>query len=470
MTACPNRLLFAAALALCFQVASALDFGRMRPDEVAVYVQDVDKGEVLLAHRADVGMNPASTMKLVTTFAAFRALGSDFRWQTEWRSSASVGSGALHGDLYWVGSGNPVFDQPDLIAMQQQLAAQGITSLNGKVVLDRSVWRGHGSAEGFEHDAGQAFSTPPDPHMVAYKVLWATAGQDADGRPAFQLDPPLPGIRTDTLQVAWTGGRCGKLANHVSAVWENQSLVFKGRLPAACAGQKMFVNLFDAPRFAEESFRSHWLAQGFGGLYGFGRGAAPAGSRVLAVNRSKPLVEVLSDMNKFSNNLIARSVFLTLGQREAGGHSTVNAEAAVRRQLVSAGLDDEALVLENGSGLSRRERATARFLGDMLYQAYHSPFRQAFIDTLPIAGVDGTLKTRLRQLGSPLRMKTGTLRNVRALAGYWLPAQGRRLAVVVIINSERSEGYLPDLDALVSRIVRDLSTPGRLESTGSAPN
>ena len=91
----------------------------------------------------------------------------------------------------------------------------------------------------------------------------------------------------------------------------------------------------------------------------------------------------------------------------------------------------------------------------MLYQAYRSPFRQDFVRSLPVAGVDGTLKTRFRNLGSPLRLKTGTLRDVRALAGYWLPERGRRLALVVIINSPRSDALLPDLDALVNRIVRE---------------
>ena len=449
-----SRLLLAALLAIGSSAAAALDLGRLQPQEVAVYVQDLDSGQVLLEHRADASMNPASTMKLVTAFAALRGLGSDYRWQTEWRSQAPVSGGALQGDLYWVGSGNPVFDQPDLLAMQQQLAAQGIGSLNGRVVLDRSVWPHSGSAEGFAHDESEAFVTPPDPHMVAYKVLWVTAGRDAGGNPAFELNPPLPGVPVDTLQVAWSGGRCSRLTQHVSAVMEGERLVFKGRLPSACVGEKMFVNVFDAPRFAEDSFRGHWLAQGFGGLYGFSEGKAPAQSRVLAVNQSRPLAEVLTDMNKFSNNLIARTVFLTLGQREAGSGG-LNAEAAVRRQLVSAGVDDETLVLENGSGLSRRERASARLLGQMLYQAYRSPFRQDFVRSLPVAGVDGTLKTRFRNLGSPLRLKTGTLRDVRALAGYWLPERGRRLALVVIINSPRSDALLPDLDALVNRIVRE---------------
>ena len=160
-------------------------------------------------------------------------------------------------------------------------------------------------------------------------------------------------------------------------------------------------------------------------------------------------------MNKESNNVIARSVYLALGEQAARGRSgTQNAEAAVRRALRSAGLDDETLVLENGSGLSRRERASARFLGEMLAVARRSPFQTAFTDSLPVAGNDGTLKKRFQNIGSPLRLKTGTLKNVRALAGYWLPeAPQHPLAIVVLVNSEQSGAYLPDLDRLVMQLL-----------------
>ena len=148
-------------------------------------------------------------------------------------------------------------------------------------------------------------------------------------------------------------------------------------------------------------------------------------------------------------------MYLALGEQAARGRNgTQNAEAAVRRALRSAGLDDETLVLENGSGLSRRERASARFLGEMLAAARRSPFQTAFTDSLPIAGNDGTLKKRFQNIGSPLRLKTGTLKNVRALAGYWLPeAPQHPLAIVVLVNSEQSGAYLADLDKLVMQLL-----------------
>ena len=158
---------------------------------------------------------------------------------------------------------------------------------------------------------------------------------------------------------------------------------------------------------------------------------------------------ILTDMNKYSNNLIARSVFLKLGGEHSGNSALQQASSAVKRELATAGVDTENLVLENGSGLSRRERVSANMLAQMLEKAYFSPFKQDFIDTLPIAGKDGTLKYRLKQAGPALRLKTGTLNNVRALAGYWLG--DKPMVVVVIINSGRAVSLLPDLDNFVSK-------------------
>lgn len=458
------RRVFLALLLLCsLPAARAWDFGQMRADEVAVYVQDLHTGRVLAEHRADASMNPASTMKLVTAFAAFSTLPPDYRWRTEWKTAAPVSGKVLQGDLYWVGSGNPVFDQPDIVAMQDQLRAQGIEQLGGKVVLDRSIWPPQAPAAGFEDDAGELFTTPPDPHMVAYKVLWLTLARDAAGKTVLELNPPLPDtpVNTEALQPT-TALRSCHLKNYMSAEYRDGVLYVRGRLPVQCIGSALYVNIFDTPTFARQSFRSHWLAGG-GNEVAFGEGPAPPQARTVAVSDSKPLAEVLADMNKYSNNVIARSVFLTLGSHGARGWMQ-NPDHAVRRALAAAGIDDEALVLENGSGLSRRERVTARFLGQLLNKAYHSPFQAAFIRTLPIAGVDGTLHSRFKQVGSGLRLKTGTLQNVRALAGYWLPEEPGRnpLAVVALVNGERSEHYLPDLDRLVRRLI---ATAPALEKT-----
>ena len=458
-----RSILFAALLALS-QQAFALDFGRIRTDEIAVYAQDLATGEVIESHRVDAAVNPASTMKLMTTFAALRALGDDYRWLTEWKSTAEVKGDTLDGDIYWVGSGNPVLDQNDLLDMHNQLRAQGIRKINGQLVLDRSVWRSVGSADDFDDDAAEAFSTAPDPQMLAYKVVWAKPERNPLGDTVVSLNPPLPNIpQQSDVSVYPSEAVCKSLKPYLNARYQGGTLSFSGKIPASCLGQEIFINMFDPQTFAGKSFVNHWRAAGGEIHDGWRSGITPESATTVAANQSKPLAAVIADMNKNSNNVIARSLFLTLGEK-AGGRTVHAAEAEIRRQLVQAGIDDEALVLENGSGLSRRERVTARMMGEMLAKAYQSPFQTAFVDSLPIAGVDGTLKSRFKQIGSPLRLKTGTLKNVRALAGYWLPqtAEQHPLSLVVIINSERSGGYLPDMDKLVMRVLQDA---GRFEHT-----
>ena len=155
---------------LCAQAAFALDFGRMRADEVAGYVQDMQSGQVLVSHRADAAMNPASVMKLVTTFAALRTLGDDYRWLTQWKSAAPVSGHTLAGDIYWVGSGNPVLDQNDLLDMQQQLRDQGIRKISGRLVLDSSVWPDSGSAEALATMPARLL--PHRPARICWPIKW----------------------------------------------------------------------------------------------------------------------------------------------------------------------------------------------------------------------------------------------------------------------------------------------------------
>ena len=259
---------------------------------------------------------------------------------------------------------------------------------------------------------------------------------------------------------------CPKPAKFVWGKYENGILTVYGKAPSSCLGKEVYVNMFDAQDFARRSFINQWRHGGNSISDGLAVGPVPPQARTLARIRSKPLRDVLADMNKHSNNIIARTVFLTLGERATADKARQNPEAAVRSRLALSGIPTAPLVLENGSGLSRRERVSARMMGDMLAAAYRSPFKQAFIGSLPIAGRDGTLKSRFKNIGAPLRLKTGTLKNVRALAGYYLGGNGSDpLAVVVIINSERADKLLGEMDKLTERLIApappsDGLTPG----------
>ena len=463
----PRRLLPLLCLLLALPAAAA-DLGRIRPDEVAFFVQDLRSGKVLAEHRADVPLNPASTMKLVTAYAALRALGGDFRWQTEFKSAAPLRGSLLDGDLYWTGSGDPVFDMPELLEMQAQLRDNGVRHIGGHLVFDRSVWPHAGTSAGFADDAKRAFTTAPDPQMLAYKVVRLTPQAGANGALVPHTTPPLPEIPLlNRAAFAATPAPCPKPARFLRGKYENGVLVLEGSAPSSCAGKDVYVNMFDAPEFARRSFANYWR-QGGGILSdGLMQGDTPAAARTLARVQSPPLREVLAEMNKHSNNIIARTVFLTVGRHAAADKRRQNPAAAVRAQLLLSGISTAPLVLENGSGLSRRERISARMMGEVLAAAYKSPLRRDFVASLPVAGHDGTLKSRFKNIGAPLRLKTGTLADVRALAGYYLNGN-QALSVVVIINSPRAGRLLGELDKLTERLIFPPPAP-RAEGTAAAP-
>ncbi|HFC8841109.1 TPA: D-alanyl-D-alanine carboxypeptidase/D-alanyl-D-alanine-endopeptidase [Neisseria subflava] len=432
----------------------ALDFGRIPENEISVYVQELDSGKVIAEHRADELRNPASTMKLVTAFTAFRMLGGDYRWKTEFKTNGSIKGDTLKGNVYWVGSGDPVFDQHDLVQMQQQMRDKGIRHIDGHLILDRSLWGDVKNPDDFASDSAESFMTPPDPNMLAYKTVELRAEKEEDGSLVIRTNPPLPNLNIQNkLTLENKEGKCSVLKKHMKTSYKNNTLTVSGKLPESCLGQGLYLNMYSMKEYVGKSFVNQWQQQGGTVSDGLTTGVAPHDAHVLASHLSKPLTDILTDMNKHSNNLIARSVFLKFaGNMSDYKLAQTKAASIVKSELAVAGINTEGLVLENGSGLSRVERLNARMMAQMLEKAYFSPFKNEFISTLPIAGKDGTLKTRLKQPGENLRLKTGTLKDVRALAGYWLGE--KPLLVVVIINSQKSTDYLRDLDKLVSKIVQ----------------
>ncbi|RQW23899.1 D-alanyl-D-alanine carboxypeptidase/D-alanyl-D-alanine-endopeptidase [Rhodobacteraceae bacterium CH30] len=437
-------------------LAAALpDLAGLQENEVALWVGKVGSGDVLAEHRADVALNPASTMKLVTSFAALETLGPQWRWQSTLLSAAPLVGDTLQGDVYWQGRGDPLFDLAALDQLLGELRLRGVRRINGRLLLDKGAFATTGSAEDFEADAERAFAVAPDTHLTHLKVAWLHYYNDGAGTRVV-LEPALPGVTlaSDLSNAGETGRACADVRRHVSVRQQGNQIRVSGALPRACDGASSFVNVLSAEDYARQAFAARWARLGGEGPQGFGVAATPPEARTLALYRSPPLVQALSAINPYSNNTMARSLFLTLGaERPLTGDTVADATQVVRQVLAKNALDAQTLVLENGSGLSRRERISARALGELLRVAARGPYAGEFIASLPVAGESGTLKTRLGQWGPRLRLKTGTLAGVRALAGYWLAPDGERLAIVAIINSPRSGQLLPNLDALLDGVL-----------------
>ena len=410
-------------------------------NRVAVIVQEVGAPRPLFAYDADRAMYPASVMKLVTTFVALELLGPDYRWRTEAYADGPLERGVLRGDLVLRGRGDPKITVEQWQAFMMRLRAAGLDAVEGRLALDRTAFDlpAHDPAA-FDGEPLKPYNVGPDALLVNFKATELVFAPDpATGRAQVRLDPPLASVSVTAppLSNAPCGDWRGALRPRFDDDGRGAQVSFGGGYPLACGERDWWVSLLDAPHYAHEMFGLYFRAAGgrFGG--GLVERRAPAGGKPLAVLESPPLYDVVRDVNKFSNNVMARQIFLTLALEAAPPPATPEKAAdVVRRFLALRKIAVPKLVMENGSGLSRNERITAGGLVRLLIAADRSAVREEFASSLAVAAVDGTVERRFQTgpaAGQAL-LKTGSLEGVRALAGYVLDAQGHRYAVAAIIN------------------------------------
>ncbi len=435
-------------------VLQALKAAQIPASSVAVVVQPVDAAQPLVAHNATQAMNPASVMKLLTTYAALDLLGPAWTWKTTaWVDTAAL-DGVLNGNLYLKGSGDPRFAIEHLSLLLRQLRVRGIRQINGDVVLDRTVFDVPAIDPGaFDDKPMRPYNVGPDGLLINLRALRFTLLPD-NGRPRVLMETPSDGLRVDNQLRSGEGG-CGsnwKDFINVRLIPENNvnRLEFTGAYSPLC-GEKP-LNL--APQPADDQagglIRALWKELG-GTLDGQVRGGAvPVGARLVAAHESPPLADTVRDINKYSNNVMARQVYLTLGNSSAPA-TAERARQRVGDWLNARGLRFAELEIENGSGLSRRERISADSLNRLLLDAWKNPVMPEFVSSLPIVGIDGTMKKRLNgsEATGRAHIKTGTLDGVKTAAGYALDARSRRYAVTFLINHPRAQTGSAAIDALL---------------------
>lgn len=409
---------------------------------VSVLVQDVDGGPPIIGHRITEPMNPASVMKLITSYAALDQLGPAFSWKTRVATTGPVRTGVLAGDLIIIGGGDPRLSRERLWLMLRELRSRGIRRIDGDVIMDRSFFTlpSHDSAA-FDQRPLRPYNAGASALNVDYGAIQLRVQPGPTG-PQLILDPPVAGLDIDNRIRRGGSGSCGDPVTQLMATPRGTGngtlLILEGNLPQGCTAAFDW-NLAPLPpeRLFEGLFRSLWSELG-GEIRGrFRDGIATPDSILLLESSSPALPEVLRDMNKWSNNIIARHILATLGAlTEPGRDSAIAGARVVAHSLNAAGISTDGLVIENGAGLSRHERTTALTLGQLLQAAWRSRTMPELMASLPIAGMDGTARRRVADspAAGAAHIKTGTLEGVRTLAGYVQGASGRRYVVVLLIN------------------------------------
>jgi serine-type D-Ala-D-Ala carboxypeptidase/endopeptidase (penicillin-binding protein 4) len=429
------------------------------PDDSLSFVLQRSDGRTLAAHAPLSPMQPASTLKLLTSLVALETLGPAWRGRSELLAAGRLEAGVLHGDLVLRGMGDADLDAEAFTAMLRMARLKGVREVRGDLLLDRTAFdpaRADIGVAPFDETPQFRYNVIPDALSLNTNLLRIDLASDARTVRAA-LDPPLDRV---SIMPAFT------LVDAVCGDWDDETMstevirAGRGRIeirlggpfPRDC-GAGTAVNVIDRVEYAERLFRAAWGSLG-GKFRGRARDApAPAAARPLASHRSRALAELVHDIDKRSDNPTARLVYLALGNTAAAppdGPTAQRAQRVVREWLQRRNIDATGLVLENGSGLSRRERIAPATLAHVLRAGLASPWAPEFVASLPIAGVN-TRRLRGTPAEGSARLKTGTLRDASGLAGYLKDADGSTLVFVAMINDPAAgkEVARPILDALV---------------------
>jgi serine-type D-Ala-D-Ala carboxypeptidase/endopeptidase (penicillin-binding protein 4) len=424
-------------------VELALRKAGVPPASVAVVVQEVGSKRPELALNAGIAMNPASVMKLVTTYSALELLGPAYRWKTEVYSDGD--------NLALKGYGDPRLNLESFWLLLRALRGRGLRDIRGDIVLDRSHFSPQPEAP-FDDDPYRPYNVSPDALLVNFKTLrFSFLPRAENGTVQVFLEPPMPGLELVNALRLVESSSCPEgrtFRDRIQADFRPRPprASFSGLYPAACGERELSVALYQPEDYVTAMVRQLWTEVG-GWWGGTAReGLVSPGARLIYTHESEPLTTVVRDINKFSSNVMARQLYLTIAAETAGAPARPeNALASIKQLLELRGVKAPELVIENGSGLSRIERMSAASLAALLQAAWRSAVMPEFVASLPVAAADGTMRRRLRgeRIAGQAHIKTGLLNDARTMAGYVLDRSGRRHVVVMLVN----HGNAPQADA-----------------------
>jgi serine-type D-Ala-D-Ala carboxypeptidase/endopeptidase (penicillin-binding protein 4) len=448
-------LSFSARAELPASVVDALKKSGIPQNSVAVFVHSLDAATPSISHNAEKSMNPASVMKLVTTHAALDLLQPNYRWKTEMYRDGEVANGLLNGNLMIKGYGDPSFKAQEFWRLLMSLQQAGIRDIKGDLIVDKSYFaKNVGNRKTFDNETWRAYNAEPSAFLVnGRNTSFKFVATDSAVNVTQEFELPEVQI-VNNMKLA--NGACGewrsKFGYTVKQKETGSVVTFNGTFSPDCGERYLELSVFDDEKYAFYTFKKLWKELGgkFNGKLKVQD--VPTGATKILEQVSDPLGYVIRDINKWSNNLMARQLLLTIAAEKTSLPATeAKGEAAIKTWLSNKGQKFDELVVENGSGLSRTERISAQHLGQLLVGAYNSPIMPELLASLPILAQDGTIKKRLNgsQVDSRAHLKTGSLDGVSAIAGYVLDSQNKRHALVMLINHANAGASKNAQDALI---------------------
>jgi serine-type D-Ala-D-Ala carboxypeptidase/endopeptidase (penicillin-binding protein 4) len=417
---------------------------KLPEDSLSLYIKEIHAQQPLIMLNGDTPRNPASSIKTITTFAALELLGPTYTWQTRFYLDGTLTDGTLDGNLIMQGGGDPFLVSEAFWHILFTLQSKGLKHIKGDFLIDNGDFEDEAGSPGdFDKKPYRAYNVFPDAALVNFQAHQFNFVPQKNGLHIY-ADPPAATMKINN-KVKLTKGRCRGKYRHLKHNITNQGretvVTFSGNYPRSCGHQHLLRTMIPSDQYVYGVFKSLWENMG-GTITGTVGKTRINGEKPFYVATSKPLSEIITYINKYSNNVMSRQLLLTIGKErlssngKEGEGSKILGRQAIKEWLLTIGIPAPELVLDNGSGLSRKARVSAATMGKLLEHAYNSPYQPEFMSSLPMLGIDGTLRKRLKGIvpAGEIRVKTGLINGVRAMAGYVNSSSKKHYVVVALQN------------------------------------
>jgi len=423
-------------------VAALMQARGIPENSLSVVIKKVGSKQSTISHYPDTSRNPASAMKLVTTAAALQLLGPQHRWHTQALVHGQVRGNTLDGDLILKGGGDPWLVIERFWLLARQLRDRGIAHIRGDLVIDDTLFDQRAiDTNAIDGKSTRTYNTPPSALLVNFGATAITISSRQD-TVNISAKPPAATLKIQNA-VDLNYADCAQKGRQIQFDLKQgalgAALSVGGRYPADCGASTYRRTLLSHGPYVYGVFKALWQQLG-GTLSGGWRYAkTPDSAMPMAQLESVSLTEVIRYINKFSNNVMARNLLLTLGAHHPPA-TPDKAATTIKKWLDQSGVMMPKLNIDNGAGLSRDARISAQGLAALLESAAAWAWWPEFLGSLPIAEVDGSLKKRFQNIAQPgrLRLKTGLLKDARALAGYVIDRNGDLWVVVILHNHPKA--------------------------------
>lgn len=427
---------------------------------ISILVADAQNGKVKYSLNPNEARPIASNMKLFTTYFALNELKPDFHWQTKLLYSGNVSGGVLCGNIYLIGGGDPTLDAKAIYEILSTLKQKGITQINGNIIIDNTIFNSSPQYSFLDTNPFDVDAIMPSGLMINSEINHVILSTNKES-PTINSD--LYGFKLiNNIKVSVTESVCSSLYKKIKIQKYLNEITLSGNVSSNCVNKQLvyrFLSNFAYNRAVIYKTLNDFNIILTGDIIDgkLGKGNA----KLLYTYNSPSLEEVLITMNRFSVDLIAEALVLTVGAYKTSNHNTyLQGKNEFIKFLTRHQLLNKDTIIENGAGLSRYERFSVKNIVDLLIQVEHSPYKSEFIATLPVPGYEGSLKNRYVEYQNYVHAKTGTLNDTRSLSGYYTAANGKNYIFSIVFNdidaNVLSESQLKQINGIILSIFRQV--------------